>query len=99
MDISWILQIRLSLQLVFGCCLCFAYFLCLYVGLTYSIVLTIVHSDSTSILSLYTVKSSRSVNQSILSSVDQSILSSVVSVLDFGNPAAVLFNRGKQLSF
>jgi hypothetical protein len=91
MDISWILQIRLSLQLVFGCCLCFAYFLCLYVGLTYSIVLTIVHSDSTSILSLYTVKSSRSVNQSILSSV--------VSVLDFSNPAAVLFNRGKQLSF
>ena len=36
------------------------------------------------------VKSNRSVNQSILSSI--------VSVLDFGNPAAVLFNRSKQLS-
>jgi hypothetical protein len=49
------LQIRLSLQVVFGCCLCFAYCLCLYAGLTYFIVLTIVHSDSTSTLSLHTI--------------------------------------------
>jgi hypothetical protein len=54
-DISWILRIRLSLQVVFGCCLCFAYCLCLYAGLTYSIVLTIVHFDGTSILSLHTI--------------------------------------------
>ena len=31
-------------------------------------------------------------------SVNQFILSFVCSVLDFGNPAVVLFNRGKQLS-
>jgi hypothetical protein len=48
------LWIRSSLQVVFGCCLCFAYCLCLYASLTYSIVLTIVHSDGTSILSLHT---------------------------------------------
>jgi hypothetical protein len=35
------LQIRLSLQVVFGCCLCFAYCLCPYAGLTYSIVLSL----------------------------------------------------------
>jgi hypothetical protein len=50
---------------LFGCYFCFVYCyqrrysIALYAGLTYSIVLTIVHSDGTSILTLYTNKVSR----------------------------------------
>jgi hypothetical protein len=78
MDISWILRIRLSLQVVFGRCLCFAYCLCLYAGLTYSIVLTIVHFDGTSILSLYNTLLIHSIFYLITSSSFSIIHSSVL---------------------
>jgi hypothetical protein len=51
-DLQAVLQIRSSLQVVFGV----AYCLCLYAGFTYFIVLTIVHFDGTSILSLYNIQ-------------------------------------------
>jgi hypothetical protein len=50
-----LLQIQLSLQVVFKCCLCFAYCLYLYTSFTYSIVLTIIHFNSTFTLSFYNI--------------------------------------------
>jgi hypothetical protein len=69
-------------------------FLCLYAGPTYRIVLTIVHSDGTSILSLHTSRSHLSALYSILRSSHFPITPSLVNKL-----SSVILTFSRQFSF